>query len=265
MAISRIYKTEAIVLRGRNLNEADRVLTLYTPNFGKIKAIAKGARRPTAKLRGHVELLTHNVFVLSRGRELDIITQSQIMESFATLRYNLKCLSQSFYLAELTDAFTTEQVGNWHVFALLLNTLRWLSSKDSLSTAPIELISRYFELNFLDYVGYRPELYRCLNCNSSLRPSTNFFSAHAGGVLCPDCAATERDAQRVSLNAMKTMRFLQNNNWVVASHLRITPKLSEEVENIMHNYICYLLEREIKSAKFLTQLKRGTTIRVGSR
>jgi DNA repair protein RecO (recombination protein O) len=252
MAIPRSYKTEAIILRGGNLNEADRILTLYTPNLGKVKAIAKGVRRPTAKLSGHLELLTHCTLMLTQGRNLDIITQAQIVESFSALRHNLKRLSQSFYFVELTDAFTPERVENWHVFVLLLETLRWLSRKDHL-----ELVPRYFELNLLSDVGYRPELYKCLNCQSSLRSSINFFSAHAGGVLCPNCASTEQDAQRISLNALKTMRFLQNNNLAIATRLRTTSEISKEVENIIHNYIRHLLEQEPKSVKFLNQVKQG--------
>ena len=70
----RIYRTEAIVLRRSELGEADRVLTIYTPQWGKLRTIAKGVRRPASKLRGHLELFTRAKLLLARGRNLDVIT-----------------------------------------------------------------------------------------------------------------------------------------------------------------------------------------------
>jgi len=245
----KVYKTEAIVLRRTNLGEADRILTLFTPNEGKIRAIAKGVRRPTSKLGGHVELLTHCSLMLARGRDLDIVTQGQIIDSFSPLRGDLWRISCALYLAELVDAFAAENVENRPVFTLLLDALHWLGQ------ARHGLVLRYFELHLLGHLGYQPQLQQCLNCRSALEPTANFFSASGGGVLCPNCADTEPVTRPISLNALKVLRFLQNSDLAASQRLRLRPNLARELEQLLREYIRYLLERELKSTEFLHRLE----------
>lgn len=251
----RLYKTEAIVLRRRDLGEADKVLVLYTPYLGKLSAVAKGVRRPTSKLGGHVELLTHSMMMLARGRNLDIVTQSQILHSFPGLRSNLERTSYAFCAAELVQRFTEEHIENQPLFRLLLNLLLYLEETDS-----PDLALRHFEVHVLGLVGYRPELRRCLTCDSDLRPVSNFFSAAAGGTLCPICGTRDRLARPISLNALKVLRFLQDAPTVNEAKINLDPRLSKELEGILTEYITYLLEGEVKSMRFLRDLKRGASL-----
>lgn len=251
MRAPKVYKTEAIVLKRINLGEADKLLTLYTPKRGKFSAIAKGVRRPRSKMGGHLELLTHSSLMLARGKNLDIITQSQTISSFLPLRGDLWRSSLAIYAAELVDQFTAEHVENYPLYKLLLNTLGWLCE-----TQDVELILRYFELKLLTHLGYKPELHRCLGCSSSLEPTTNFFSPGGGGVLCPRCRENEPLTQPISLNALKVMRFLQDSDYTRASRVRLSAALSRELESLMRHYIRYLLEREVKSVAFLDRLRR---------
>ncbi|MGD8605174.1 MAG: DNA repair protein RecO, partial [Anaerolineales bacterium] len=108
----RVYRTEAVVLRRFNLGEADRLLTLYTLRYGKVKAIAKGVRRPKSRKAGHLEPFTHVQLMLARGRELDIITQAEAMDSYPQLREDLVRIGQASYVIELADAFTVERDEN---------------------------------------------------------------------------------------------------------------------------------------------------------
>ena len=251
MTAPKVYKTEAIVLKRINVGEADRILTLYAPNLGKFSAIAKGVRRPKSKMGGHLELLTHSSLMLARGQNLDIITQSETISGFLPLRGDLWRSSLALYAAELVDQFTAEHVENYPVYKLLLNTLGWLCY-----TQDGELTLRYFELNLLTHLGYRPELYQCLGCKSALEPTTNFFSASGGGVLCPQCREKEPVARPISLDALKVMRFLASSDYTRASRLRLSSELSSELESLMRQYIRYLLEREVKSVEFLDRLRR---------
>ena len=125
--------------------------------MGKIRAIAKGVRRPKSKLGGHLELLNHSALMLARGQNLDIITQGQTISSFLPLRSDLWRSSLAMYAAELVEQFTAEHVENYPIYKLLLNTLRRLC--DGQST---ELALRYFELKLLAYLGYKPQLHQCL-------------------------------------------------------------------------------------------------------
>src|SRR5690349_12421149 len=112
----RIYRTEAIILRRSELGEADRILTLYTPQWGKRRAIAKGIRRPASKLRGHLELFTRAKLLLARGRTLDVITGAETSEAFHGLRDEdpgaLERIGIAYYLVELLDQFTEEEQEN---------------------------------------------------------------------------------------------------------------------------------------------------------
>ena len=251
MTAPKIYKTEAIVLKRLNLGEADKILTLYTPKMGKFSAIAKGVRRPKSKMGGHLELLTHSSLMLARGQNLDIITQVETISNFLPLRDDLWRASLALYTAELVEQFTAEHVENYPVYKLLLDTLHRLCE-----TQEGELTLRYFELNLLTHLGYKPELHRCLGCKSPLEPTTNFFSPASGGVLCPACREKEPLALPLSLNAFKVMRYLQKSDYPRASQVRLNAELSGELESLMRHYIRHLLEREVKSVAFLDRLRR---------
>ena len=252
MPAPRVYKTEAIVLKRTNLGEADKILTLYTPNLGKLRVFARGVRRTKSKLGGHVELLTRSAMMLAQGKTLDVVSQSETIDSFLPLRSDLWRVSCALYAAELVERFTEEQIENYPIYRLLLETLRRLSEARD-GSLPL----RYFELHLLGYLGYRPQLDRCVQCEVALKPQQNFFSSSAGGVLCPDCARTEPVARPISVNALKVMRLLQSGDYATASRLRISPELSQGLEHLLRGYIRYLLEREVKSTQWLDRLRES--------
>ena len=251
MTAPRTYQTEAIIIKRIKLGEADRILTLYTPELGKLKAVAKGTRRPQSKLGGHVELLTHSRLMLARGRNLDIITQAQTIDNFLPIKDDLERISHGLYVAELIDSFTGEHIEDRPLFDLLLETLKQLSQ-----TKDCELILRYFELHLLDHLGYRPQLQHCTDCNSHLKPNSNFFSSRLGGVLCHNCGFNEPVARPLSLNALKILRLWQNCDFAAARRVKINQKLAAELEQVIAEYIKYLLERQLKSTAWLDRLKR---------
>jgi DNA repair protein RecO (recombination protein O) len=250
MKLPRVYQTEAVIIKRINLGEADRLLTLYTPDYGKLKAVAKGTRRPKSKMGGHVELLTHSLLLLARGRNLDIVTQAQTINSFLSLKDNLKLMSCGLYISELVDSFTEEHIENRDIFLLFLDTLNQLAEAKNNDT-----VLRYFELRLLDYSGYRPQLQKCASCNSPLQPAINYFSSSQGGVLCPDCGYQEPLPLQLSLNALKVLRLWQNCDYTTASRVSVNPELASELEQTMRHYIRYLLERQVKSTAWLDRLK----------
>lgn len=251
MSRPRTYQTEAIIIRKTKLGEADRILILYTPHLGKLQAVAKGIRRPRSKLAGHLELLTHSLVSLARGRNLDTITGSQTLNSFLPLKSDLELTSFGLYATDLLDQFTADGIENCSLFQLLLQTMHNLCQGGDNGLA-----LRYFELHLLGSVGYRPQLQRCVACQSALEPVTSWFSPAAGGVLCPNCRHSQPLTYPVPVSGLKVLRFLQSNDYRTASRLKITPELSRELEDITRNYIRYLLEREPKSAAWLDTLRK---------
>ena len=250
MTKPRNYQTEAIIIKKIKLGEADRILTLYTPHLGKIRAVARGVRRPRSKLAGHLELLTHSLVSLARGRNLDTITGSQTINSFLPLKSDLQLTSYGLYATELVDQFTAEHIENYPLFQLLLKTLHCLCLGDN-----NELTLRYFELHLLNEVGYRPQLQQCVSCRQVLEPTTNSFCPSAGGVLCPVCSQSQPVTHPVSVNALKVLRFLQSSDYNTVAKLKMNPELSHQLEMVMRDYLKYLLEREIKSAVWLDNLR----------
>jgi len=247
----RLYRTEAIILRRSDFGEADRLLTFFTPHWGKLRAVAKGARKPGSRKSGHLELFSHTRLLLARGRNLDIVTQAETVEPFLALRKDLLRTTYAYYAAELVDGFVGDQDENQPVFELLLAVFKWLGQADDLA-----LVARFFELRLLALVGYQPQFFQCVSCQTQVEPTINFFYPGEGGVLCPRCGEGRAEAMPLSLNALKVLRFLQTRDYDTVRLLRVRLPLHAELEAIMSHYITYTLERNLKSVEFLKRLRR---------
>ena len=248
----RVYKTSAIVLRQRRLGDADKIVTLYSANFGKLDAVAKGVRRLKSRLAGHVEPLTHGSYLVARGRNLDIITQAQTIETFQPLRDGLDRLSRALYVAELVDRSTEERAENFAIYRLLLDTLRRLAEHDQL-----DLVVRLLEMALLEELGYRPELERCVVCGGSLAGAANAWSAGAGGVVCLRCQPGENAALRaLSANALAAARLLQDGDFEAAVEAQLSPQIIGELERHLRDAIHHALDRDVRSAAFVDAVRR---------
>ncbi len=250
MQEERYYQTEAVIIKKIKLGEADRILTLYTPGYGKIEAVAKGVRRPKSKMAGHLELLTYSHLRLAHGRNLDTIIGSQTLDSFMFLKNDLWLASFALYTAEMLNQFTAEHVVDAPLFFLLLETWRSLSQAQN-----TELTLRYFELHLLEKAGYRPQFQECVSCHTVLKPEDNAFCSGAGGILCQECKFDYPSPLPISVDAIKVLRLLQKSNFDIVKRLKINPELSFELKNILANYVRYTLEREVKSASWLDTLQ----------
>jgi DNA repair protein RecO (recombination protein O) len=248
----RLYRTEAVVLRRNDFGEADRLLTIYTPEWGKLRVIAKGVRKPTSRKSGHVELFTHSRLLIAKGRNLDIVTQAETIHSFRPLREDLLRTGWAYYAAELLDRFVEEGIENRPLFNLFLATLGRLCED-----VDLDLTARFYELRLLTLVGYRPQLFHCLACQAEVEPGTTpFFSSASGGLLCPRCGEGQREAWEMSMPALKVLRFMQANRYELCQRLRVGRPLQAELEEAMRRYITYTLERNLKSVEFLQRLRR---------
>jgi DNA repair protein RecO (recombination protein O) len=250
MRTPRVYSTEAIVLRRTDFGEADRILTLFTPKGGKVRAIAKGVRRTTSRLAGHLEPFTRTQLLLATGRELEIVTQAEGCERLDHLRDDLWHATGAWYAAELVDRFLQDADPHPRLYQLFAQTLRRL---DEGAAAPDEsrgwLALRYFETHLLDELGYRPALHQCAGCDTPLTPIENGYSAELGGALCPQCS---RYAQRrLSLDALKVLRLLQISEWEAVPRLRLSAALQSEIEAVLQATLRYHLDRDLKSWNFL--------------
>jgi DNA repair protein RecO (recombination protein O) len=247
----RVYRTRAIVLRRTDFGEADRLLTVFTPDRGKLRLVAKGARKPSSRKSGHLELFSRGQFMVAVGRELDIVTQAETLEPFLPLREDLLRTTYAYYVAELADAFTAERDENGPLYRLLIDAYGWLCADEDLA-----LIARYYELHLLGLVGFQPQLFACIGCRKALEPEISYMSAADGGILCGRCGRNWMGAAKVSVNALKVLRFLQSRDWDTCRLLRLSPATHAEIERLMNIYLTYHLERKLKSVDFIHRLRR---------
>lgn len=247
----RIYQTEALVLHQQDYAEADRLLTLLTPQ-GKLRAVAKGIRRPTSHRAGHLDLFMRVGLQLAKGRNLDIITQAECLESFNELSGDVLRFTYACYVSELLEYLTQEEEQS-AIYDLAIATLRHLDTGPELA-----LWVRYFELTLLRYAGYQPELYHCVRCGSEIAAVVNYLSLDQGGLLCPDCTVPQ--ARQVSVHAQKLLRFLQRNEASAVGRLTVSSATRQEAEELMLDYLQHTLEREIKSATMLRRLQNELAV-----
>lgn len=252
MRAPHLVRTEAVVLRRHDLGEADRIITLYTLHLGKVRVIAKGVRRPTSRLGGHLELFTHAQVMLAKGRNLDIITQVETQNAFLGLREDLWRAGLAYYAAETLDRLTEDHQENAALFQLLVQTLDRIAN----SRRPTHAL-HYFLLHLLSRLGYRPELYQCVQCRRPLEPVENGFSASTGGALCPECTRADPTARRFSVTLLKVFRYFLTASWPEVERLRLDQALSDEIEEILRVSAQLVAESKLKSAGFVATLRSG--------
>ncbi|MFQ5943056.1 MAG: DNA repair protein RecO [Anaerolineales bacterium] len=248
---SRLYRIEAIILRRQDLGEADRIVTLFTPAHGKLRAIAKGVRRPSSRKAGHVEPFTRSNLLVAKGRELDIITQAETIDAYPALRQNLDRLGQAAYVVELVDRFGVEESESQALYQLTTSTLERLDHEAETAAA-----LRYFQIRLLDLSGYRPDLHRCVNCSEEAQPQDQFFSADDGGLLCPNCGPRKAYARPLSLGVLRVLRHYQRHGYEEASRPQISQSAALEFENLMEGYLNHLVERDLHVPTFVRRVRQ---------
>lgn len=261
----RLYRTDAIVLKRQDFGEADRVLTVLTPTHGKRRVLAKGVRRTSSRKAGHIELFSQSEMLLAKGRSMDVITQAQAINLFRALHDDLLRFTYASYFAELADKFLEENDTHQDVYVLLREALEELVGEAS--DARLPLLGRFFELRLLGLVGYQPELFVCAHCKTPLEARDQFFSASAGGVLCPACRLTERDAMSLPLTTLKVLRFVQTRDYPEVRQLALSQEIHQDLERLLLRYLTHVLERQLKSPEFLELVRRqalGEPVRVRS-
>src|SRR5438105_694045 len=184
-------KALALVVRGTDWSETSRIATLFTREFGKVRALAKGGRRLKSSFDVAFDLLSvcHVVYLRKAHGGLDLLTEAQLAERFPVLRQDLGALYAGYYIAELLADGTPDYDPHPHLFDTAVETLR------SLGTRPAADAVAGFELAWLRELGYSPRLDACTGCGVAVVPSEGrvLFRPSAGGVLCPACGSGVAD------------------------------------------------------------------------
>jgi DNA repair protein RecO (recombination protein O) len=244
----RLYRTEGIVLRARDFQETDRLLSVLTRRLGKVSAIVKGVKRPHSKLAGGTQPFCYSSLQFAEGRNLDVVTQCVPRDAFYGLRQDLEKMAHASYMAELVDALTEERSPSPRLFDLLLSALA-----ETERTNQPNVVARVFELRLLWLSGYGLELQSCARCGSPVSAETAevWFSPVLGGVVCPSCRGDASGARRITGGSLAAARALSKAWPDRIPALRLTPAQAAELESCLRASLEYRLERKIRSARFL--------------
>ena len=247
----RSLRAEAVVLRHSDFGEADRLLTLYTREQGKLRAVAKGVRKIASRKAGHLEPFTRVKLQLARGRDLFIVTQAETIDAYPSLREDLTLTGYAAYVLELLDRFVPdEEIASPSLYRLLTETLSRLASE-----AVPWLTLRSYEMRLLDLLGFRPQLFECANCGNEILAEDQFFSAALGGAACPRCGQGLPGLWPISVDALKYLRHFQRSDYRAATRARPDAETQKEIETVMQGYFQYLLERELNTPGFIKRVK----------
>jgi DNA repair protein RecO (recombination protein O) len=246
----RLYRTPAVILKRMDLGEADRIVTLFSRDEGKIRAVAKGVRRTTSRSAGHLEPFTLSDILLAVGRELDVISQADTLESFRVVRESLELSSHAYYLAEVVDLLTEDRQENRPVFDVLVQALHELALSHD-----IRLVLVAFHLRLLDAVGYRPELRECVTCRTAIQPERNRFSAQLGGVVCASCGPAEPTARDIGTSALKLLRFVQATQG--QRGVNVPQAVCREAEALLRDYAEHIVERRLRSPALIARIQEA--------
>ena len=183
---SRTYRAAGLVLRKAPAGEADLIVAVYTREHGKLELRARGARRLTSKFVGHFEPLTLLRLSLSRGRTLDVVVESEVVNAFPAVKAGYDATARGLYVAELIDGFSAVSAPNPPLLGLAIQTLDAIGSAAGADAdgAALDLALRYFDVHVLLLSGFMPELYQCAECGETLEPERHRYAAGAGGAIC---------------------------------------------------------------------------------
>jgi DNA repair protein RecO (recombination protein O) len=246
------FKTSAIVIKTLDYGESDRIITLLTTDFGKIKGIAKGAKRSRRRFSNALELFTLSKVIFFDKRETGLvrIEGCDIVDTFSAIRDDIRKIAFGSYFAELVDEMTAEREGNPDLF----NTLKVFLSLLSDGEAETQIL-RVFEIRLLSLLGYQPELNSCLRCNEPFEPGEGArFSVKKGGLLCEKCSHGYTDLIPVSLGTARMLHLALEMDLSKVHRLRFSQQALSEGEVILSTFIQYHINKELKSKKFLKDL-----------
>lgn len=248
-----LIKTEGLVLRKNKISDADVILTLFTRKLGKIRAVAKSGRKPKTKLSPASHIFTYGEFIIRKGKSLDNITSVDIKESFYKIREDLTRLAYGSYFAELTDSVIVEGVTNNRLFDTLLRTLYLTTYKKE----DYDLVKLGFQLQLLDYSGFRPEISRCVNCGT-VDFNKITFNIEQGGLICDNCYNLFQGSVPINPTILKVMKYILSNDITTISKLKLNKSIKKNLEYIIEKYINTHLERKnFKSLDFLKTLEKN--------
>ena len=248
MAKERTYIAEALILRRSDFQEADRRLTLLTPDRGRLNVVAKGVRRPTSRMAGHLELFTLAKVFVVRRRSLDLVVQAETVQTFPELRADLKRLPYAYQAVETAHILVEEEVEAHAEFVLLVKALTALAVTNAL---PLVLIA--YKLQLLANLGYQTQLQACARCGNALSEDGNRARPDSGGVVCAPCGGVS--GLPIAVRAIKCLRWLAQEPLQTVERLQVDSATTTQLEQTADAFVRYVAEQDLRTTPFLERMR----------
>src|SRR5262249_14521105 len=242
-------KTAAIVIRLADFSESSRVVTLFTRNFGKVAALAKGAKRLKGPFAAALDLLAacEIVFIRKASSGLDILTEAKLEQRFRPRPGNLGSLYGGYYVAELLDSLSEEYDPHPLLFDEAVLALTRLASETSLDTSVLR-----FELVILREIGQLPALAACIACGEPVGSASRYgFQPSQGGLICQSCFGEEAPRYLVTPGAAAAMCKLAGMSSSALGKLAVSPAQMREMRSVVNAAIAGILGRPPRTLRFL--------------
>lgn len=250
-----LHKTYAVIIGFYPLGETDKVIVFYTRDYGKIRAVAKGARKIKSKLVGKLELLSYGILVYYErvNKDLHIINSFDTLETFQVIRENLLKIAYCSYIAELIGYIKPEGEIDPDTFDLMIDVLFMMKT----SNDP-ELITRVFELRLLKELGFSPCLDFCAICSKDVKSLKIGFSIPNGGVLCNDCLSSNVVSFYISRGTLEIMKRMMQTQLDLIPRLRISQLNRQEIKKLLSGFISFHVDiGKLNSLEFLKSIEIG--------
>ncbi len=236
-------KTEAIILQEKEIGESDKLFFLYTEGFGKIEILGKSIRKSKAKLRGGLQVLNYISVEFVKGKKFNITTDVIIKKEFSKIKKNPRAFKEAIYLCGLLNKLTEPEEKDERIWNLLKDSLDDL---ERLIESNYWFPVRYFEWNLLSFLGFEPEIYKCVECRDKIKYGKFFFSSKKGGVLCERCIKNKENPPReISRDAIKILRLIINRDKELLKRIKINKEQESEIKRLSLYYIRNILQDSV--------------------
>lgn len=256
------YTTQAINLKSYNLNEFDKIISMYSRDHGIIRCVAKGVKKPTSKLGGRMDMLVANKLFIAKGKSLDIICQAESVDHFKPLRKDITKLTYSIYLAELINTFGMEHdLNSSSIYDIFFESLKNISLAQKNEEILWTVVK--FQLKLMQFIGYAVEVNSCVKCNDTvsmvneeLTPRPHKFSPAAGGIVCNNCRKQVFQGIDIDQNVLKIFRDAISFDFPEPStYDNETNQITLSVcFNILKEYISLRSHKKLKSQELIESL-----------
>ncbi len=233
-----IIKTKGIILQQNSMGDNDAMVTLLTPDLGKIGCAAKGAKRPKSALMAGTQFLCFGDFIIYKGVSSYNINSCEPIEIFYNIRLDIDKLTYATEVAKIVNDVTEENVSEYRVLQLTLNTLYMISETDK----DLDFILSVFKLRLLSIIGFRPEIEKCTNCNE--KQDLAYFSIKDNGLKCKNCGRIDKSAIMINDSTVKAIKFII---WADAKKIfsfDISEESKSQLKLITKLYLDKCLEKE---------------------